>query len=63
VCHISKRKKTGREFKMAVELGGFEMQDVMLDLGSDVNILPNKSWEFMGKPKLVWFLVQLRLAN
>jgi hypothetical protein len=27
------------------------MDGVMLDLGSDMNILPKKSWEVMGKPK------------
>ena len=35
----------------------------MLDLGSDVNILPNKFWELMGEPKLAWSPLQLQLAN
>jgi hypothetical protein len=54
VCHVSRRKCTGREFKMTTELGSYEMDGVMLDLGSNVNIFPKKSWELMGKPKLVW---------
>jgi len=29
------------------------MKGVMLDLGSDVNILPNKSWEQMKNPS--WY--------
>jgi hypothetical protein len=48
---------------MTTELGGYDMDGVMLDLGSNVNILPKKSWEVMGKPKLVWSPIQLRLAN
>jgi hypothetical protein len=44
----------GREFKMIVELGKYEMDGVMLDLGSDVNISLKKYWELMGKPNLVW---------
>lgn len=28
-----------------------------------MNILPKKSWEQVGKPKLVWSPVQLHLAN
>jgi hypothetical protein len=44
---------------MTTELGGYDMDGVMLDLGSDVNILPKKSWEVMGKPKLVWSPIQL----
>jgi hypothetical protein len=31
--------------------------------GTDVNVLPKQTWEMMGKPKLVWSLVQLRLMN
>jgi hypothetical protein len=53
VCKVSKQKRTGREFKMIVELGGYDMDGVMLDLDSDLNILHKKSWEVMGKPKLV----------
>jgi hypothetical protein len=53
----------GREFKMTTELGSYEMEGVMLDLGSDVNIFPKKSWELMGKPKLVWSPIQLRITN
>ena len=48
---------------MIAELGRCEMQEVMLDLGFDVNIFPKNSWELMGKPKLVWFPIQLGLAN
>jgi hypothetical protein len=33
---------------MIDELGSYEMEGVMLDLRSDVNILPKKSWELMG---------------
>jgi len=47
---------------MTFELRSYEMDGVMLDLGSDVNIL-NKTWEFMGKINLVWYLIQFRLAN
>jgi hypothetical protein len=36
---------------------------VILDLGSDVNVLPKNTWEMMEKPKLVWSPIQLRLAN
>jgi hypothetical protein len=39
---------------MTTELGGYDMEGVMLDTGFDMNILLKKSWEVMGKPKLVW---------
>jgi hypothetical protein len=39
------------------------MDGIMLDLGSDVNILSKKYFEVMGKPKLVWSPIQLQLAD
>jgi len=35
----------------------------MLDIGSDVNILPKKTWEEMGKPQLKYSPIQLRIVN
>jgi hypothetical protein len=42
---------------MTAEIISYEMDGVMLDMGSDVNILPKKSWELMGKLNLVWLLI------
>jgi len=42
---------------------GFQIRDTMLDLGLDVNILPRKTWEAMGKPQLKYFPIQLRMEN
>jgi hypothetical protein len=39
------------------------VDNVIMELGSDVNILPKQTWEMMGEPKLIWSLVQLRLTN
>jgi hypothetical protein len=41
---------TRKEFRLADQLDEFEIKDVMLDLGFDVDILPKKTWEFLGKP-------------
>jgi hypothetical protein len=35
----------------------------MLVLGSYVNILPKKTWEALGKPRLTYSLIQLRMEN
>jgi hypothetical protein len=59
VHQVRKQKRMGREFKMTVELKSYEKDNVMLDLGSNVKILPKKSWELMGKPNLVWSPIQL----
>ena len=39
------------------------MDYIILDLGSNVNILMRKTWESMGKPCLEWSPIQLQLAN
>ena len=39
------------------------MDYIILDLGSDVNILTRQTWESMGKPHLDWSHVHLRIAN
>jgi hypothetical protein len=44
-------------------IGDFNMGNVILDLGSDVNILPKNTWEAMGEPTLGYSNIQLKLSN
>jgi len=39
------------------------MDQVILDLKSDANVLMKHTWELMGKPKLQWSPIQLRMEN
>ena len=39
------------------------MGDVILYLGSEVNVLPKATWKCMGEPTLGYSTVQLKLAN
>ena len=39
------------------------MDYIILDLGLDVNIMMQNTWDSMGKLRLDWPHVQLRLAN
>ena len=48
---------------MTAQIGDYEMDQVILDLGSDANILPKHTWQQMGEPKLEWSTIQLRMAN
>lgn len=43
------RKCTGCEMRLTTQIGEYEMDQVILDLGSDTNVLPNKTWERMGR--------------
>ena len=39
------------------------MDEVVLDLGSEVNVMTMQTWEIMAKPNLAFSPIQLRLAN
>ena len=39
------------------------MEQVILDLGSDVNVLPKQTWERMGRPVLQWSPIHLCMEN
>jgi len=50
---ICKHKaRTGREMRLTGKIGEYEMDQVILDLRSDANVLPKKTWERMGRPAL-----------
>ena len=57
------KRKTCKEMTTNIQIGDYEVDSVILDLGSDVNILTKQTWKLMGNPTLGWSLVQLRLAN
>lgn len=44
-------------------IGEYEMDQDMLDMGSDANVLPKQTWERMGRPVLQWYSIQLRMEN
>ena len=49
--------------RLNAQIGEYDMTDIILDLGSEVNVLTKKTWEQMGKPTLDWSPIQLRLSN
>ena len=49
--------------KLTAQIGDFEMDEVVLDLGSEVNFLTKQTWEQMGSPQLIKSPIHLILAN
>ena len=41
---VSHVRRTGREMRLNVQIGEYDMTDVILDLGSEVNVLPKQTW-------------------
>ena len=49
--------------RLSAQIGEYEMGQAILDLRSNANVLMKQTWEFMGKPKLQWSLIQLKMEN
>ena len=47
VNQVHKKRRTSREFKLNAKIGYFNMGDIILDLGFEVNVLQKKTWEAM----------------
>ena len=45
VHNITGHTRTEREMKLIAQIGEFEMDEVILDLGSEVNVLTKQTWE------------------
>jgi len=52
IKQIQKYHRTGREMRLNALIGEYEMNQVALDLGSEVNVLTKETWELMGSPKM-----------
>jgi hypothetical protein len=63
VNHLHTRRRTSREFILNANIGDFNMGDIILDLDSEVNVLPKKTCKCMRDPTLGYSPAQLKLAN
>ena len=52
INHVNKNFNIGREMRMTAQIGEYDMDYIILDMGSDINILTRQTWESMGKPCL-----------
>lgn len=51
------------EMRQTIHISDYEMDQAILDMGSDTNVLPKQTWGRMGRPMLWWPLIQLWMAN
>jgi hypothetical protein len=63
VNRVCKKRRTSREFRLNENIKDFDMGDIILDLGSEVNVLPKKTSKAMGEPTLGYSPIQLKLEN
>jgi len=53
----------GMGMRSTAQIGEYAMDQVILDLGSNANVVPNQTWEHMGRPTPQWSLIQLQMVN
>jgi hypothetical protein len=63
VHQIGKKIRTNKELHLNSQIGEYEIDYVVLDLESEVNVMTKQTWAQMGKPKLIYSLIRLRMAN
>jgi hypothetical protein len=63
INHLHSIRRKNREFGLNANIGDFNMREIILDLGSEINVLPKKTWKCMWDPTLGYSHVQLKLAN
>ena len=63
VHEVSKKRRTNKELHLNAQIGDYDIDYVVLDFGSEVNVMTKQTWALMGKPKLIYFPIRLRMAN
>jgi hypothetical protein len=63
VHQIGKRRRKNKELHLNSQIGEYEIDYVVLDLGSEVNVMTKNIWTLMGKPKLIYSPIRLCMAN
>jgi hypothetical protein len=63
VHQVSKKKRTNKELHLNSQIREYDIDYVVFDLGSEVNVMMKQTWALMGKPKLIYSPISLRMAN
>jgi hypothetical protein len=63
VHQIGKRRRINKELHLNAQIGEYEIDYVVLDLGLEVNVMTKQTWALMGKPKLIYSPSRLHMDN
>ena len=63
VHQVSKKRRTNKELHPNAQIGEYDIDYVVLDLGSEVNVMMKKTWALMGKTKLIYSPIRFRMVN
>jgi len=63
IHQVSIKIRTNEELHLNAQIGDYDIDYVVLDLVLEVNVMMKKTWELMGKPKLIYSSIRLRMDN
>ena len=63
IHQISKKRRTNKELNLNAQIGECDLYYVVLDLGSEVNVMMKQTWALMGNPKMIYSPIRLRMTN
>ena len=63
VHKIGKKRRKNKELHLNSQIGEYDIDYVVLDLGSEVNVMTKQTWALMGKLRLIYSPIRLRMAN
>jgi hypothetical protein len=63
VHQISKKRRKNKELHLNAQIGEYDIDYAVLDLGSEVIVMTKKTLALMGKPRLIYSPIRLRMAN
>jgi hypothetical protein len=59
---VNKRRKN-KELHLNAQIGEYDIDYVVLDLWLEVNFMMKQTWALMGKPKLIYSSIHIKMAN
>jgi hypothetical protein len=63
VYQIAKKRRKNKELHLNAQIREYDIDYVFLDLGSEVNVMMKQTWALMGKLKLIYSPIRLRMDN
>ena len=63
ICSLNQKDKSDADPLVDLEIEGYHIQQVVLDFGSQVNIMTQDTWEQMGRPRIYESGIYLKLID
>jgi hypothetical protein len=63
VHQVSRKIKTKKKLHLNAHIGDYDIDYVVIELGSEVNVMTKNTWALMGKPKLIYSPIRLIMSN